>query len=188
MKVVDGIRPWCRESVPDLFIHLAGCIRGEISTLYRSADYRLVDRSMSAEEMNLQADEQKTPEQVAELKKTVKAILLYIDENRKDLTELTNFMYEEEIYKPKEIAEKLNISVKQVYTGKVALRRKGNKFLIKYISENHSHLENMAIEILDEKNKKAKDLARRLGISERKARSQRDELFIIFDSIRKGMV
>ena len=99
-------------------------------------------------------------------------------------------MYEQEIAKPSEIADGLSMSVKEVNTQKFALKRilKGKRFLISYIADNHSHLEHMAIAILDKKLERAIELAEYLDISKAEARTQREELLSILNSIRTGAV
>lgn len=193
IKTLDGTRLWNSKEVPDLFIHLAGCIKGEISTIYRSAENRLINREQSSEELenvgNIQ-EEVKTEEELAEIKKFVKAILFYIKENRVDLLATITYMYDKEVYKPQKIAEGLKISVKQVNADKLAIKRiaNSNRFLANYIATNHHHLEQIATVILNDKLKKSKEIAHHLGITESEAISQRDELFFILNNIKKSMV
>lgn len=191
IKVLSGERPWDREKVPDFSVHLFGSIRGEIANAYRSAGYQRVyrgavfDEAVATEQDPSYSDQWSELER-EELKKVVQFILSYIKEKRQDLLAVVQFMYEEEADRPKEIAAGLNMEVEEVNTAKFALKRilKGNKFLLSYIAQNHGHLEQTAVAVLDKRLERANEIAGHLGISEADARSQRDELSIILEDIR----
>ena len=190
VKIFDGTRSWNPEKTPDLFVHLAGCIKGEISTCYRSADSRLLDRGISAEQLDRVESLEKTQEELEELKRMVQVILLYIEQHRQDLLEIATVMYESEISKPRDIADELSMSVNDVNIKKFALKRmlKSNRFVIHYVVETHAHLESVAKTVLRENLKRAKEIAEYLEIPESEARIKRDEFFGICDDLHKDLV
>lgn len=191
MKVLGGERPWDQEKVPKFTAHLLESIRGEIANAYRSSGYRYVYRGAAFDEVVATEEDQSSSTPWAamereELKRAVEFLLDYIKQNRRDLLPVARFMYEAEADRPKEIAAGLEMEVSEVNTAKFALKRilKGKKFLISYIAHNHVHLEQTAIAVLDKKLERAKEIAGLLGISEERARFQRDELSLALENMR----
>lgn len=136
-KTLDQTRPWDQETTPDLFVHLAGAIKSEISNLFSSADFKTTDQHTSLDDLLDTYSDSNIPtpdaelerkQQLVETGKLVKAIILYVSKRHNNLTQMLDLMLVEGISKPQELANRLGVSVQEVNTMKLQLSRVVKKF------------------------------------------------------------
>lgn len=136
-KTLDQTRPWNQEITPDLFVHLAGVIRSEISNIFSSVDFKTTDQHTSLDDLLEIYPDSNIPTPDAELErqqklvetgKLVKSIILYVSKRHNNLTQMLDLMLVDGISKPQELANRLGVSVQEVNTMKLQLSRVVKKF------------------------------------------------------------
>ena len=190
-KTLSGKRPWNRESNPDLFVHLAGCISSEISNSYNSADFQVVERGVLGNEAIMAAiDNELSPADAMEFESKVTFILDYLVSLRKDIEPVATLILKSGVTGPKDIASHLGMSLSEVNSKKLAIRRMmlRSDFILHYISSNRKDLLAIALAVYRDKIVDAKDLSNILGISVSEARGQSSKLYSVVDGINKGVI
>jgi len=127
-KVLNGERRWNPQQYPDLLTFLKSIIRSEISHLLKSWDHQHV---ISTEKIEMKMDKEnlaETPEEIlinAERKKHLHQYKEKLFELAKDDEEVFFILdcYENDIWKPREIANKLGVQTDKVYNALKRLKR-----------------------------------------------------------------
>lgn len=189
-KVLNGDRPWDPQKTPDLFFHLAGCIKGIISNQYTSSDSKLVERSVEGLDLIDKQACHCDNQDLIELDSAVNFVIEYIAEARENLLQVTELMLREGVTEPKDLAVKLNITVKEVNTQKFALKRimKRSNFILHYISRNRQDLIAIARTIYLDKVICDEEISKKLNIPMSSVRQQRQTLDEIVKGVRRGII
>ena len=142
-KTLSGERPWNEEKYPDLFTHLAQCISSDIYNAYTSSDFNKVNRGIGSNEIISTAiSSEANPEESLNLESKVEFIIDYLVATKKELKQVAEIVLREGVSEPKDIAEMLNISVSEVNSKKLALKRlmKRESLILHYIIKNRTDL------------------------------------------------
>ena len=130
VKTMSGKRSWNPEKCPDLYDHLAGCVKSIISNTGRLKETKLVqtrgeymDHTLENFSRTNHKEISFPPEQNHIALSDLKFYIDYISEHRNDLLALANAVMVDEISKPRDLAEHLDMTVREVNTQKVALKR-----------------------------------------------------------------
>ena len=191
LKTLSGKRPWNSERTPDLFHHLAGCIRSEISNIYSSADFQVVERGVSGTEaITAATSNELSPADALEFESKVAFLLDYLVSLRKDIEPIATLMIKHGVTEPKDIASHLGMSLSEVNSKKLAIKRmmlRGD-FILHYISSNREDLLPIALAVYKDKIVDAEDLSNILGVSVSEARRQSSKLYSVVDGINNGVI
>ncbi len=138
-KVLNGTRDWNPDKYPDLLIHLQWIVRSDMGHLFDS--YKKASRMPDIDIQSYETSQgvtsiQKNPEEVLILKeqRAIEDHLkeeLYKEVAGDDDLETVLLLIDDDVWKPKEIAEKMGKEVSEVYTLRRKLTRKGKKILLK---------------------------------------------------------
>ena len=191
LKVLNRERPWNQAATPDLFVHLAGCINSIISNNYTSSHFRQTDRSDPDNQLlRAQAVEQFSIEDSIEFESKVTFIIDFLSSAREDLKQIAELMLKDGVTEPKEIAESLGMTVKEVNTLKVVIKRTMQRanFTLHYIAENRQDLIYIANAIYKNKATSADELSEILQVPAADVREQRRELYRVINEIRRGLI
>ena len=190
LKTWSGKRPWDQQKTPDLFVHLAGCIKSEISNIYQSSDNKMTDRRSSADDALRRFVSRDNPEELAELANKIEFLIDYVAEEKEHLVNIVKMIEKEGIDKPKELSQALGLSVKEVNTHKVALRRlfTRSNFLIRYIARNRKELLQVAKAILEEKIEDENILSKKLGLDVERTKILKSEVVNLVEDLRIGEI
>lgn len=124
MQTLSGERPWNPQSTPELFVHLAGCIKSILSNAASRKEYELTT------DQEVESIPDKT---VGELQlllaSTIDNLLVFINSHAPDLTPFVLAMIKRDIIERQELAHFFSIDVKQVDNNKARLKRLYNKYL-----------------------------------------------------------
>lgn len=190
MKVLSGERPWNPEAVPDLFVHLAGCINSVISNAYLSQDYKSAHPGDPEDVFHYTAFSGKAVEDEVDFESSVTFVIDFIVEKREDLKEVAELMFKEGVTKPQKIADRLGMPVQQVNTMKLSIRRIFNNvnFAIHYISKNRQDLIEVLMAMHNEKITCNATLSERLKIPATEVNKQRREINRVIEEIHRGSI
>lgn len=191
VKVLSGERAWNPEAVPDLFVHLAGCINSIISNNYTSSDHRRTDSSdPDSQILKTQACEKQSIEDIVEFESKVTFIIDFLAEAREDIKQIAELMLKDGVTEPKIIASMLGISVKEVNTLKLAIKRTMQRanFTLHYIASNRRDLIKIATAIYKHKATSADQLSEILQMPAADVRKQRRELYRVIKEIHRGLI
>lgn len=190
-KTLSGKRPWNKEKCPDLFVHLAGCIRSEISNIYNSNDFKEVDRAIEGNEVIVSTkSNEPNAADIIEEESRITFIIEYVASFKEDLIQVAELVLRHQVNEPQDIAETLNITVKEVNTKKLALRRlmEHEKFLLYVIEKNRPDLTPLAELVLTKKAASDKEISVKLGIPLKKVKLLKDELERVVKDIYRGNI
>lgn len=191
-KTLSGTRPWNREKVPDLFVHLAGCIRSIIHNAYTATDFQLVERDSSGAELSelhtYKVDASTDADAALEFESKVEFLIDYLVSLKDDVEPVANMMFKSGITEPSDIAEELGLTVAEVNSKKLAIKRMMTRteFLLHYISKNRKDLIDIAQTIYRDNIVDSKDISKTLGISTIVAKAQKSQLYSIVNDIYRG--
>lgn len=190
-KTLSGDRPWNPEKNPDLFVHLAGCISSIISNAYKSSNNQLVERSKNSESIIANSSENSLAiDEEIELQSKIEFIFDYLVKKREDIKHVAAIILRDRITEPRDIAQTLNMTVAEVNTKKLAIRRimEHTDFLLHYISANREDLLSIASAVYKEKINDTKALSQALNMSTGEARKKKDELDALANDIYRGIM
>lgn len=141
-KTLSNERPWNSEKCPDLFVHLAGSAKSiisnqrnlkEVKSLETKDDldclYKKVGNSQTIVETDSMLAHRanrnafSTPEEIQSADSSLNFLLKNIKKHRPDLIPIAEAMLVHEVSKPQDLAPYLGISVSEVNTQKLALKR-----------------------------------------------------------------
>lgn len=189
-KTMDETRPWNRDTTPDLYVHLAGCIRSIIQNTYTSSDMKLTDRGISSQDHISSHSCDCDPQTKLELESSEEFLLQYILEMRSDIRTLVEFMLSNGITEPREIAISLGMSVKQVNTQKTALKRllQRSHFKLRYILKNRKDLIGVARAVYLDNASTDEELSRILNLPISSAKLLKQDLDQVIQDVYRGII
>lgn len=190
IKVLNGKRPWSPEVVPDLFVHLAGCINSEISNAYSSKGYQTTDLSDPEDVFKYAACLSNSVESEVDFESTVAFVINFIVDKREDVKEIAELMLKEGVTEPRLIADQLGLPVPKVNAMKVTIRRilKNAALTLHYIASNRKDLVDISVAIYKESISCNEALAERLQIPATEVKKQRRELDRVVKEIHRGLI
>lgn len=190
-KVLSGDRLWNPEAIPDLFVHLAGCINSIISNAYSSYDYKNTDQHDPENKLsNTESCSEQSFESKVEFESKVTFIIDFLIDQREDVKEIAELMLRDGITEPRLIADHLNMSVEKVNASKVTIKRimKRAHFTLHYIAKNRQDLIDISVAIYKHKITSADELSEKLSIPADEVRTQRRELYRTIHEIHRGLI
>lgn len=190
IKVLTGVRPWNQEKTPDLFVHLAGCINSILNNHYTSADFSLTDGSDPEPRLLNTIACEYSLEDSMEFESKVAFVIDYLASIRDDLKQTAELMLKDGVTEPKEIALILGMTVKDVNTKKLAIKRIMQRadFLLHHIENNRRDLIAIATAIYKHKITSAHKLSTILNMPAADVRKQRRELYCVIEEIHRGSI
>ena len=191
VKTLSGRRPWNRTTCPELFVHLAGVIRSDIYNTYHGKDFSSLERGQASEDILLSTpSDEENIEVTVEFESKVKFVLDYLVQANKELKQVAEVVLRDGVLEPREIAKTLKISVEEVNTKKLALKRvmKRSEFLIHYISNNRPELAAIASAVYKHKKTNDEEISLQLGIPVQRVTLLREELDKAVKGIYQGEI
>ena len=190
-KTLSGERPWNKEKNPDLFKHLAQCISSDIYNAYTSSDFSKVNRGIGSNDIISTAiSSEANPEDSLNLESKVTFIIDYLVATKKELKQVAEIVLREGVSEPKDIAEMLNISVSEVNSKKLALKRlmKRESLILHYILKNRTDLVAIATAMYTDKLTNTKDISNQLDLPFEKVQFLKIELENVVNDIYSGRI
>lgn len=122
---LGGERPWNEERCPELFAHLAGCVRSILSNQVNKKEFELRDDAADAEAIEI-PDPAKM---LVEIQELAHEWITLVEKHAPDLKPMVIAIIEKEITGRKELSLYLDIPVKDVDNWKARLKRLYQKHL-----------------------------------------------------------
>lgn len=191
VKTLNGKRPWKPSQCPDLFVHLAGCIRSDISNTYTSGDFLLVERSEAGHTFVSSAfSEESSMENTLELKSKIAFLMDYLVAYKTDLQQVADIVLRQGITEPSTIATTLDISVSEANSKKLAIKRlfKRTDFILYYISKNRPDLNAIAVAVYTDKAASNQEISLLLGLPVEQVKVLKDDLMKVVQDIYRGHI
>lgn len=188
--VLSGQRPWNKESVPDLFVHLAGVVRSLIHNTYSSLEYRTISDPEDSQDVyeHISSNEVSTEDYLALIEQK-KFILNYLSRyGEGNLSKVAEYMLVTGELKPSFIAEALGMTTESVYAYKAEIKRLVFKsdFLLSYLEENRPELKEVAESMFQQKKILPNVNVNYITVSEDELSAQEKEVLKIFRNMRIG--
>lgn len=134
LQVLEGERPWDREQTPNLFAHLAGCIKSNISNESILVEHRLTtsidDHPIVVLDSQADTSSQKPDELIEEedyhwFKEEQKSIVISVAEkDSPEMLAMVFAIFKEDIHSAEDLAKHLNLSVPYINNQKARLKRR----------------------------------------------------------------
>ena len=136
-QTLNGERPWNQDKCPDLFAHLAGCIKSNIWNESIRKEHELAiaieekpEQSLDDLKVEETIKRPETPEEVQEiaellvkLREKTNDIISLVKNKAPDLILVVTTMLKAEIYSSRELSEYLNTTVSDIDNKKAKLKR-----------------------------------------------------------------
>ena len=126
---LDKRRRWDYEKCPEIFVHLAGCIKSIVSNSYVKSEFSL--RSDSEVDLDSFAGKVPSPEERLNSQQKRKDLLNFIKETSPSLLPIATAIINNDTVDRKELSEYLDVDVSMIDNSKKKLKRLSSKFALK---------------------------------------------------------